>query len=109
MSVVWEKPATCMRVREANVHNVMLTDGGVWVAVRKHSKRRNQCKVSYHKRIQKKWLKRWGKRWHEIQARGTVFVLNGRTMVVRRDDYEGMAEQLFRDGVQGIGVNIPSL
>jgi hypothetical protein len=67
-------------------YQIVETAGGFMSPIRRHSKRRNGGKASYHRRIQKKWTKRFGEKWVETQRRGEVFILGGTTMLVRRED-----------------------
>lgn len=77
-----------------NGMNVIVSDGGHFDPVRRHSKAANQHKSSYHARIQKKWLKRFGSKWVEIQKRGEIFMLGDHSIVVRHDDWFEMQRKL---------------
>ena len=74
--------------------NVMQCPGGSWCANRRHAKRKNGGKVSYHARISKKWLKRFGQSWIESQKRGEIFILGQHTIIVRHDDMPRLRELL---------------
>ena len=74
--------------------NVIVSDGGHFTPIRRHSKAANRRKASYHARIQKKWLKRFGSKWVETQKRGEVFILGNHSMVVWHDDWFEMQRSL---------------
>lgn len=79
-------------------YKVILTDGGVLCPRRTHSRRKNQGKLSYHRRIQKKWLKRFGQEWIESQPRGTVLKIADSALVIRREDWAELAQEMKKQG-----------
>lgn len=67
-------------------HQIIPVAGGYWTPLKRHSRRANGRKASYHRRIQKKWKKRFGLRWQEIQKPGQIYIVAGTTLLVRYDD-----------------------
>ena len=76
---------------------VTLSDGGYFTPNRIHSVSKNQGKINYHFRIQKKWIKRFGRHWVEIQKRGETYIIGNHSLIVRKDDWPELQRVLDDD------------